>query len=365
MLKIKDLTQYLDKVAPPAYKESYDNVGLLVGTPQEEITGVLVSLDVTEEVVEEAAQLGCNLIVSHHPIIFKGLKRLTGANYVERTVMLALQKGVRLYASHTNLDNVHTGVNRKIADKLGLQNPQVLAPKGETLQKLVTYIPTEHTQQVMDAVHAAGAGHIGNYSHCSFRVVGEGTFLPEEGANPTLGERGRLETVNENRVEVMFPAHLQRSILAALKEAHPYEEVAYYLHTTENLNQELGSGMIGTLPEPLEGTVFLDYLKDKMELPALRHTPLPNRPIQRVAVCGGAGSFLIHAARGAGADAYITGDVKYHEFFDAEGKMVIADIGHYESEVFTKDLLADIIREKFPNIAVRLSQVVTNPLKYY
>ncbi|MEL6537802.1 MAG: Nif3-like dinuclear metal center hexameric protein [Bacteroidota bacterium] len=365
MLKIKDLTQYLDKVVPAAYMESYDNVGLLVGTPEAEISGVLVSLDMTEAVIEEAIAEGCNLIVAHHPIIFKGLKRLTGSNYVERTVMLALEKGVRLYAAHTNLDNQHTGVNRVIADRLGLQQPRILAPKAQTLQKLVTYIPESSTQEVMDAVHQAGAGHIGDYSHCNFRVTGKGSFLPGEGTNPTIGEIGKPEVVNEDRVEVIFPIHLQGKVVAALQKAHPYEEVAYYVHPTENINQELGAGMIGTLPEPMEGTAFLDYLKERMELTALRHTPLPPRPIKKVAVCGGSGSFLIKAARRAGADAYVTADVKYHEFFDAEEQMMIADIGHYESEVYTKELLKNIIRENFPNIAVRLSKVVTNPLRYY
>ena len=365
MLKIKDLVQYLDKVIPQAYQESYDNVGLLVGTPEVELTGVLVSLDMTEEVVQEAADQGCNLLVAHHPIIFKGLKRLTGSNYVERTVMKALELGVRLYAAHTNLDNQHTGVNRMFADKLGLQNPRILAPKPNTLQKLVTFIPQEATQQVMDAVHQAGAGHIGNYSHCSFRIVGEGTFLPEEGANPAVGERGNLEKVAEHRVEVMFPMHLQGAVLRALKEAHPYEEVAYYLQNTENQNQEIGSGMIGELAEPMEATAFLDHVKSSMGLTALRHTPAPQGKIQRVAVCGGVGSFLIKAARRAGADAYVTADVKYHEFFDAESDLMIADIGHYESEVHTKELLTTIIREKFPNIAIHLSKVNTNPLRYY
>ncbi|HAP59605.1 MAG TPA: Nif3-like dinuclear metal center hexameric protein [Cytophagales bacterium] len=365
MLKIKDLTQYLDKVVPATYMESYDNVGLLVGSPTAELTGVMVSLDMTEAVIEEAVAEGCNLIVAHHPIIFKGLKRLTGSNYVERTVMLALEKGVRLYAAHTNLDNQHTGVNRVIADRLGLESPTILAPKSQTLQKLITYIPQEATDSVMEAIHQEGAGQIGNYSHCSFRVVGQGAFQAEEGAQPTVGAVGNLEKVTEDRVEVMFPMHLQGKVVAALKKAHPYEEVAYYIHSTENVNQEIGAGMIGTLPEAMEGTAFLDYLKERMDLTALRHTPMPQQPIKKVAVCGGAGSFLIKAARRAGADAYVTADVKYHEFFDAEDQMMIADIGHYESEVYTKELLKNIIRENFPNIAVRLSKVVTNPLRYY
>lgn len=365
MLKIKDITQYLDQVAPPSYQESYDNAGLLVGSPGAAITGILVSLDATEAVVEEAAQRGCNLLVSHHPIIFKGLKKLTGSNYVERTVMKALELGVRLYASHTNLDNIHTGVNHHIGKRLGLENMKVLAPKRGNLKKLVTYIPKEYTETVMKAVHQAGAGNVGNYSHCSFNVLGEGSFLPEEQANPTFGQQGKLEKVREHRVEVLFPGHLEGGVLNALRQAHPYEEVAYYLHSTENLNQEVGSGMVGELPTAMTGPEFLEYLKDKMQLTTLKHTDFPAQPIKRVALCGGSGSFLTKAARSAGAQAFVTSDVKYHEFFDAESELMIADIGHYESEVFTKDLLRNIIREKFPNIALHLSEVHTNPVRFY
>lgn len=364
MPKIKDLIDYLEGIAPTAYQENYDNSGLLVGNPQSEITGVLISLDTTEKVVEEALKTGCNLIISHHPIVFKGLKRLTGANYVERTVLMAIRHDIALYAIHTNLDNVHVGVNKKICDKLGLTSTQILAPKPNQLRKLTTFIPRENTDAVMDAIYQTGAGQIGDYSHCSFRVSGTGTFLPNEHANPHIGARGELEKVEEDRVELIFPAHLHHKVIGALKMAHPYEQVAYYLYDLANENKEVGAGMVGQLPTPMKGDAFIAYLKEKMGLQIVKHTALPELPVEKVAVCGGAGSFLLRDAIRAGAQAFVSSDFKYHEFFDAEGKIMIADIGHYESEVFTKDLIYEILYKKFPNIALHFSKVITNPVLY-
>ena len=363
-LKIKDITGYLESLAPRPYQESYDNSGLLTGNQYDPVTGILVTLDCTEAVVQEAIDSNHNLIVAHHPIIFKGLKKLTGSNYVERTIIKAIKNNIAIYAIHTNLDNVHTGVNKKIADKIGLQNLKILVPRANTLTKLTTFIPTDSVGVVMEALHQAGAGQIGNYKNCSFSVEGTGTFSPNDAANPFIGSAGKQEYVKETRVEVILASHLEGKIIAALRKSHPYEEVAYYLTSLTNENQEVGSGMIGDLTEPVEPIEFLKRLKISMQLSMIRHTSLINRSIKKVAVCGGSGSFLLSKAIQAGADAYITADFKYHEFFDAENRIVIADIGHYESEVFTKDLLKDVLMEKFPTFAINFSKTVTNPISY-
>lgn len=364
MTTIQEVVKILEKYAPVPYQESYDNSGLQTGNPADKVTGVLITLDCTETVVEEALEKGCNLIVAHHPVIFKGLKQLTGRTYVERTIIKAIQHNVAIYACHTNLDNVHNGVNAKIAEKLGLKNTKVLVTKPNTLKQLITFVPVENTSQVLEALHQAGAGQIGNYSNCSFKVQGTGQFLPSEAADPTIGEPGKPEQVTENRLELVFPAFLQHKIMDALLQAHPYEEVAHFITSLENGNQEIGSGMIGELENEMSEQNFLDYLKKKINLQGLRYTTIGAKKVKKVAVCGGAGSFLIKDALRQGADAFVTADIKYHEFFDAEGKLIIADIGHYESEVFTKEIFYDTISKNFPNFAVYLSNVNTNPIRY-
>jgi dinuclear metal center YbgI/SA1388 family protein len=363
-ITIGDVTRLLEQYAPVPYQESYDNSGLQSGNAGDEVTGVLVTLDCTEAVLEEAIAKGCNLVVAHHPVIFKGLKSLTGRSYVERTIIKAIQNNIAIYACHTNLDSVHNGVNAKIAEKLQLTNVKLLSHKPHTLMQLVFFVPVDNTDVVLSAIHKAGAGQIGEYSDCSFQVQGTGRFLPSENADPTIGKPGKPEQVEENRVEVIFPAFKQHHIMQALLQAHPYEEVAHYLTLLENQNQEVGIGMIGDLPEPLQEEAFLAYLKEHMQVAGARYTPIGGKTIKRVAVCGGAGSFLIKEALRKGADAFVTGDVKYHEFFDAEGKLLIADIGHYESEVFTKEIFYDTISKKFTNFAVYLSEVNTNPIRY-
>lgn len=365
MIIIKAILTELEKLAPLQYQEDYDNAGLLVGSPDTPVTGILFTLDITEEVVDEAIQKECNLIVAHHPIIFKGLKKLNGKNYVERTVMKAIKNDIALYATHTNLDHVVGGVNWQIAERLGLRNVKILAPKKQMLTKLAFFCPTGHTQAVMDALFEAGAGKIGDYQQCSFRTEGLGTFLPGASAHPVIGKQGKLETVEEHRVEVMLPTYLQDHVLRALRNSHPYEEVAYYLSALENETQEVGAGAIGELPEAMETKDFLRYLRDQMDARVVKYTEPTGRPIRRVAVCGGAGSFLLRNAISSGADAYITADYKYHEFFDAEGRIMICDIGHYESEVFTKNLLYNYISRKFSNFALCLSEVSTNPVRYF
>lgn len=365
MTQIRHLTAHLEQLAPLAYQESYDNAGLIVGDPTAEITGVLVTLDATEAVIDEAIAKGCNLVVAHHPIVFKGLKKLNGRNYVERAVIKAIKNDVALYAAHTNLDNVVGGVNFKIAQKLGLQDVQILAPKTGVLTKLVTFVPTANTQQVLDALHAAGAGQIGNYNNCSFQIEGTGAYQAGAEASPVLGKIGEYHREAEHRIEVIVPTHQQQQLLAALHEVHPYEEVAYYLTPVANASQDVGSGAVGNLPEVLDGQAWLRYLKEKMNLNLIRYTPLPDRAISRVAVCGGVGSFLLPDAIRSGADVFVTADYKYHEFFDADDRISICDIGHYESEVFTKDLIQQHLAEKFTTFAVILAETNTNPVRYF
>ena len=364
MTKIKDITKHLEETAPSPYQESYDNSGLLVGDPEAEVQQVLITLDTTEEVIKEAINLGCTLIISHHPIIFKGLKKLTGTTYAERVVIEAIKNNIALYALHTNFDNVQAGVNKAIARRLELNNTKILSPKTGILSKLTTFIPPEFTKPVLDALHKAGAGMIGNYDHCSFQVSGTGTFRPNESAKPYTGSQNEFEEVTENRIEIIFPSHLKNQVLNALHKTHPYEEIAYYLHDLANTYQDTGSGMIGTLAHEMESLQFIHYLKEKMNCNIIRHTAFVKDKIKTVAFCGGAGSFLLNKAKSAGADIFISADFKYHEFFNAENEIIIADIGHYESEVFTKELIFEILNEKFPKFALHLSKVDTNPIFY-
>lgn len=362
--KIQDVVAYLESMAPVAYQESYDNTGLLVGDPGKEVTGVLITLDCTEQVVMEAVASKCNLIIAHHPIIFKGLKKLTGRTYVERTVIAAIRNDVAICASHTNLDNIRLGVNKKIAEKLGLTKTRILTPRKDTLSKLVTFIPAEHVENVMNALHVAGAGQIGEYKNCSFQVAGVGTFKPTDQARPVVGSPGKQERVNEIRAEVIFPTAIERQVTAALKQSHPYEEVAYYINRLENENQEVGAGLVGELEGTEEPIQFLKRLKSRMNVSVVKHTAPTSTSIRKVALCGGAGSFLLGDAIASGADVYISSDFKYHEFFDADARIMIADIGHYESEQFTKELFGEILTKKFTTFAINFSKTVTNPISY-
>ena len=364
MTKIKDVTTYLESLAPRSFQESYDNSGLLTGDSTADIMGILVTLDCTEAVVTEAINQKCNLIVAHHPIVFKGLKKLTGQNYVERTIIKAIKNDIAIYAIHTNLDNVNLGVNKKIGEMMGLKNLRVLAPKKDTLSKLVTFIPSENAEVVIQALHQAGAGNIGQYKNCSFRMSGNGTFTPKEGSSPHIGKPNEFKKVEEIRAEVIFPNHLESKIMSALRQSHPYEEVAYYITRLENENQEVGAGMIGELESPQEPMAFLERLKMTMKAECVRYTRPALKKVKKIAICGGAGSFLLPKAIAEEADVYVSADFKYHEFFDSDGKIMIADIGHYESEQFTKELLEEVIREKFNTFAIIFSKTITNPISY-
>ncbi len=364
-MTIADIIQVLERLAPPTYQESYDNAGLLTGSSDWQCTGVICTLDATEPVIAEAIENGCNLVVAHHPIIFSGLKKITGKGYVEKTIIKAIKNDIAIYAIHTNLDNIIEGVNCRIADQLGLINRTVLVNKQNLLKKLVVFIPEAATEKVKDALFAAGAGQISQYSECSFTSGGTGTFKAGDGTNPYVGGIGKRHHESENRTEVIFPAHLQQSVIKAMIAAHPYEEVAYDIIALDNSQNNIGSGLIGELPAAVSETEMLNILKEKFGLKVVRHTPLTGKKVKTVAFCGGAGSFLIKKAISAKAEIFITGDVKYHEFFDAEDKLVIADIGHWESEQFTIDLLLDVLVSKFPTFAVQKSKVQTNPVRYF
>ncbi|MEJ6981135.1 Nif3-like dinuclear metal center hexameric protein [Pedobacter sp. P351] len=363
-MKLHQLTTFLESLAPLSYQEDYDNSGLITGNPDQEIRAALISLDCTEEILDEAIKKGCNLVISHHPIVFKGLKKFTGKTYVERVVIKALKNDIALYAIHTNLDHIQTGVNGKICEKLGLKNPRILSPKEGFLKKLSTYAPVDNVSNIRTALFNAGAGNIGNYSECSFNSEGYGTFKASENANPYVGEKGELHRENEVKIEVVFSNYQERAIISALKSAHPYEEVAYDIYQLTNSHDQVGAGMIGALEKEMTEIDFLNFVKLELNARVIRHTTLTGRPVRNVAVCGGSGSFLLKHAISAQADVFITADFKYHEFFDAEYKLVIADVGHFESEQFTQQLLYEIIRKNFANFALHLTEYNTNPINY-
>ena len=364
-MKIREITDYLESLAPLKTQESYDNSGLIFGDRNAEVQSALISLDCTEAIVQEAIDRNCQLIISHHPIVFRGLKSLTGSNYVERTIIKAIQNNIAIYAIHTNLDNYQYGVNARIGEKLGIQQPEILSPKKGDLIKLVTFVPHDHLSSVQDALFSNGAGQIGDYSDCSFSLKGTGTFFGNENSSPAIGESGKRESAEESRLEVVCNKYILNELVSVLLNAHPYEEVAYDCYELLNSDNTVGSGMIGELETSIPTTEFLTLLKREFKCGVIRHTDLVKTEIKRVAWCGGSGSFLLSAAKGKKADIFITGDFKYHEFFDAENQLVIADIGHFESEQFTIDLIAELLQKKFPTFAACLTGVNTNPIKYF
>ncbi|MEO7264227.1 MAG: Nif3-like dinuclear metal center hexameric protein [Ferruginibacter sp.] len=363
-MKIQDITNLLEKTAPLYLQEPYDNAGMITGQVTWECNGIMICLDATESVIIEALEKKCNLVIAHHPIIFRGLKKINGGNYVERVIIKAIKNDIAIYAIHTNLDNVLQGVNGRIADKLNLENRHILKPKDAQLKKLITFAPVDKAVQVREALFAAGAGNLGKYSECSFNTEGTGTFKAGENSEPYVGEKGKLHAEKELKIEVIFPAYLEQKIVRAMNEAHPYEEVAFDIIALGNILSDVGSGLIGDLKEPIPELKLLENLKNAFGLKTIRHTVITGNTVKKIAICGGAGIFLLADAIKAGADVFITGDVKYHEFFDAEGKILLVDIGHYESEQFTIDLIYDILKEKFPNFALLKTGVNTNPVHY-
>lgn len=362
---IQDVIYHLEELAPLAYAEDFDNVGLLVGNKTTKLTGILVTLDTLETVIDEAIKKKCNLIVSFHPIIFKGLKKLTGKTYVERIVIKAIKHDIAIYSIHTALDNALQGVNDMICNQLKLTNKHILIPQSETIKKLTTYVPKNEAEQLRMALFNVGAGNIGNYDNCSFNVEGYGTFNGNENSNPVKGQKGQMHTEEETKISITFPKHLESKVIKTLFQAHSYEEVAYEITTLENKNQNIGIGMVGELDQPMDESSFLTYIKTIMNTECIRHSSFLNKKIKKVAVLGGSGSFAIPDAKASGADAFITSDLKYHDFFTAENCILLADIGHYESEQFTKKLLVAYLTKKITNFAIILSNTNTNPVKYF
>ncbi|MCX6247970.1 MAG: Nif3-like dinuclear metal center hexameric protein [Bacteroidetes bacterium] len=364
-MTINDVTRVLEQYSPLEFQEEYDNSGLLIGKPDTQISGVLISVDITDEVLDEAIQNNCNFVISHHPLIFKGLKRLVGENATQELAVKAIRNNIAIYAMHTNLDNSVNGLNSRVCDLLGLKNCRILSPGKGLISKLVTFCPVDHADRVRQALFEAGAGHIGNYDCCSYNITGQGSFRASDKANPFVGEKNVLHFETESRIEVIFPRFLEHRLIASLLENHPYEEVAYDIYPLSNFAGFAGSGLIGKLDEAMTEEQFLEEVKRKFEIPVIRHTELTGKPIFRVAICTGSGSFLIAEAKKSGADAFLTADLKYHDFFDADEQLLLADIGHYESERFVKDLIYDILIKKFPTFAFLISKTNTNPVYYY
>jgi dinuclear metal center YbgI/SA1388 family protein len=363
-VKINDVIVFLESLAPRSLQENYDNCGLLVGSVKDYCTGVLVCLDSLEAIVDEAIEKHCNLIVAHHPIVFAGLKSLTGKNYIERVVIKAVQNNIAIYAIHTNLDNVLEGVNGVMGQALGLSSVRVLLPKKNELRKIAVYVPMSHEENLKNALFSAGAGHIGNYDECSFSVSGVGTFRAGQMARPYVGEIEKRHHEEEVKIEVVFPVYKEKEVISTMEKAHPYEEVAYDLYDVHNVSSKIGAGIIGELPHEMALTDFLLKVKDTFSVKMLRYTGGDSISVKRVAYCGGSGSFLLSAAMAMKADVYVTADVKYHQFFDAEDKICLVDIGHYESEYLIIKYLVDKLKEKFTTFAVLLTNVNTNPINF-
>jgi len=363
-MKIKDIITVLEAMAPLAYAEDFDNVGLLLGNADAAATGVLVCHDALESVIDEAIARNCNMVVCFHPVLFSGIKKITGKNYVERAVIKAIKNDIALYAVHTALDNHEQGVNKIFCDALGLINTKILIPKQGFIRKLVTYTVPENQEAVRTALFNAGAGSIGNYSNCSFNSTGTGTYLGNENSNPQVGQRGEFIQAGEVKIEVTFEKHLESKILKALFTNHVYEEVAYEIYTLENAHQNIGLGMVGELQDTMDEKEFLLFVKQKMGAEGIRHSAFTGKKVGKVAVLGGSGSFAIKDAIGAGADVFLTADLKYHQFYEAENRLLLADIGHFESERYTKNYIVDYLTKKIPNFAIILSQENTNPVKY-
>lgn len=364
-MKVNDIIEVLEAAAPLNLQESYDNAGLIIGDRNSSLTGVLLCLDSTEDVLDEAIKRGCNMIIAHHPIVFSGIKKFNGSNYIERVIIKAIKNDIAIYASHTNLDKVYkNGVNAKFAEKLGLINTRILAPEKGHLYMLTHYVPTEHKATVLQKMYEAGAGEIGEYSNCSFSTSGEGTFLPLENAKPFTGERGELQNAKEEKVEVLVSSSKLKNVLLAMHQEHPYEEVAHFVIPIQNEHQNIGLGMVGELKEEMDVRDFLKLLKEKFNLQVIRHTKY-TKEIKKVALCGGSGGFLFKEVKGCKADAYVTSDIKYHQFFDPESDFLLADIGHYESEKYTLEIFHKLITEKYPTFAVLFTDGNSNPVNYF
>ncbi|HOZ30958.1 MAG TPA: Nif3-like dinuclear metal center hexameric protein [Bacteroidales bacterium] len=364
-MKIKELLNSFEEFAPLALQEDYDNSGLQIGNYGIEITGILISIDITPAVVEEAIKNKLNLIVSHHPLIFSKLKRINGNDYIEKSIILAIKNDIAIYCGHTNFDNVYRGVSAKICNKLGLSNLNILAPKTDILKKIVVFVPESHAEKLKHVMFDAGAGHIGNYDNCSFNASGTGSFRANDSANPFVGEIGKIHFENEQRIEMIYPAYIEKKLIQEVLKSHPYEEVAYDIYKLDNNWNKAGLGMIGEFKTSINEKKLLSILREKFNVSCIRHSNFLDKPVKKVAVCGGSGAFLISAAKNSDADVFISGDIKYHDYFIADNQILIIDIGHFESEQFTKEIFYDIIMKNNPNFAVRFSEINTNPINTF
>ena len=364
MLKIKDILKEIEQYAPLPLQESFDNAGVQVGDANQYATGALLCLDVTEEVMDEAIEKGCNLVISHHPLAFKSFKSLTGSTYIERCLMKACKYDLVVYAAHTNLDNAVGGVNYRLAELIGLQNVRILSPQKGALLKLVTFVPEAYAELVRTTLFNVGAGCIGSYDSCSYNLHGEGTFRAGEDCHPFCGEVGKLHFENEVRIETVLPVYKKATVTRALLSVHPYEEPVFDFYALDNTWDQAGSGVVGELPESENELAFLQRIKALFSVGCVKHSPFTGKVIREVAICGGSGAFLIKDAINYGADVFITGEAKYNDFYDVEDRILLAVIGHYESEVCTKDIFYNIISKKFPTFAVHFSNVNSNPVKY-
>ncbi len=364
-MKIAEIRKVLEDFAPLKLQESYDNAGLLTGSNDWTVSGILSTLDVTEKVIDEAIKYGDNLIVAHHPVIFNEIKSITGVTITERILIKAIKNDIAIYAAHTNLDNIYNGVNSKICEKLGLLNCHILDSSKDKLVKIVTFVPEVHAAKVREALFSAGAGQIGNYDKCSYNIAGQGTFRGKEGTTPFVGEQGKLHFENEIRIETVVPKDRINKCIKAMIDAHPYEEVAYDIYPIENEYKEVGAGMVGELEIPIPHKEFLELLQKTFSIPVIRYSGNINKEYKKISVCGGSGSFLLKKAIQEKSDAFVTSDIKYHQFFDAEQNILFCDVGHYESEQFTKEIFYDLLNKKFSTFAVHLSSIVTNPIKYF
>ena len=362
-MKVKEITNAIEAVAPLYLQESWDNSGMQVGNPDSEVTGVLLCTDVREEILDEAIKRGSNLIISHHPLLFRGLKKIVGRTYQERIVALAIKHDITIYCAHTNMDCAVGGVNFKMAEKLGMKNVCVLDPQQGTQRKIVVFVPTEAVAEVEKAMCDAGAGRLGNYDNCSYSMSGEGHYRALDGAEPWAGKVGERHSEPEVRLEMLVHNALCGRVVAAMIKAHPYEEPAFDIIAIENGDKYAGLGVIGDV-EPQDARAFLEKVKNAFEVETLRYSGILDRNVRRIAMCGGAGAEFAGLAMSKGADVYITGDMKYHEFQGNEERIILVDIGHYESEHFTKEIFYDIISKKNPNFAVDFADTEKNQVNY-
>ena len=361
---IKEITNYLEQLAPISLQESYDNAGLLIGSYDSDVDKVLITLDVTDEVIDEAISNNCGLIISHHPLIFKGLKKLIGRNTTEKLVSKAIKADIAIYAIHTNLDNVTGGVNSILAEKLGIINTKILMPKNNGLVKIICFCPILHTENIQKAMFKEGAGAIGNYNNCSYSGSGTGTFRALDGSNPFVGQINKLHMEEETKLEMIVPNHRLSSVVTAMIAAHPYEEPAFDIYKLNNTNEKIGSGMIGELEKETPIIEYLNFVKKALNIEHVKHNKLIQKPVKKVAICGGSGSFLIDNAANQNADLYISADIKYHDYFEHSGNMTIVDAGHFETEQPVKELLYSLLKKKFPNFALQISEMNVNPISF-